>query len=132
MNNKIDKVHMKYARSHEWIRLNGPHARVGVSARAQKELGEIVYVELPKVGQEVQAGSEVAILESTKAAADIYCPVSGKVTQINETLQQDISLLNDFPESKGWLFELKVYNVSEIDQLLDQVAYQALIEPSPG
>ncbi len=119
---------MKYARSHEWIQMDKTHARVGISSRAQKELGEIVYVELPKIGQEVQAGSEIAILESTKAAADIYSPVTGTITKVNDALQQDTTLLNDFPESKGWLFEIEVHNPSEMDQLLDQAAYQTLTQ----
>jgi len=118
---------MKYTDSHEWIRMEESHATVGISAHAQKELGEIVYVELPEVGQEVQAGAEIAVLESTKAAADIYAPVSGKVTKVNESLKEDVSSLNASPESTGWLFELEVHNPAELDELLDQAAYQTLI-----
>lgn len=118
---------MKYTDSHEWIRVEGSHATVGISAHAQKELGEIVYVELPKVGQEVKAGGEIAVLESTKAAADIYAPVSGKVTKVNERLKEDVSSLNTSPESTGWLFEVEMENPAEVDELLDQTAYQTLI-----
>ena len=118
---------LRFHKEHEWIRVEGSHATVGISAHAQRELGEIVYVELPKVGQEVKAGGEIAVLESTKAAADIYAPVSGKVTKVNERLQEDVSSLNTSPESTGWLFEVEMENPAEVDELLDQTAYQTLI-----
>lgn len=118
---------MKYTDSHEWIRMEASRGTVGISVHAQKELGEIVYVDLPKVGEEVVAGAEIAVLESTKAAADIYTPVSGKVTKVNEKLKEDVSAINKSPESEGWLFEIEMHNPSELDALLDQAAYQSLI-----
>jgi len=118
---------MKYTDSHEWIRMEGNRGTVGISEHAQNELGEIVYVELPEIGQEVHAGAEIAVLESTKAAADIYAPVSGKVTKVNEILKEDVSTLNEAPEASGWLFEIEMHNPAELDQLLDQAAYQTLI-----
>lgn len=118
---------MKYTDSHEWICLQDTRARVGISAHGQKELGEIVYVELPKKGQIVSVGVEIAVLESTKAAVDIYSPLSGKVTKVNEALNQDISLLNEAPESEGWLFEIEIEDSAELDQLLDEESYQLLI-----
>lgn len=118
---------MKYTDSHEWISVEGDRARVGICMHAQKELGEVVHVELPELGQEVVAGSEIVTLESTKAATDIYTPISGRVAKINERLKEDLSLLNDYPESKGWLFELNLTNPLELKRLLDQTAYQKLL-----
>ena len=95
---------MKYTDTHEWISEEG---RVGISKRALEELGEIVYIELPKVGSTVQEGDEIAVLESTKAAADIYSPASGRVIRINPILESNLSSLNTDPEGEGWLFELE-------------------------
>ena len=117
---------MKYSDSHEWVRLEGNRGIVGISSYVQKELGEIVFVQFPKVGKQVQAGEEVAILESTKAATDIYAPISGMVTKINETLKENLSFLNRFPESSGWLFEIEPYDLEELKNLLDFKAYQVL------
>lgn len=90
--------------SHEWISEDG---KVGITKEAQKELGEIVYVELPKVGQEIKKGEEIAVLESTKAAVDIYSPASGRITQVNRALEEDPSLINSTPESDGWLYQIE-------------------------
>jgi len=114
---------MKYTESHEWVE-NG---KVGISSYASQELGNVVYIELPKVGQKVEAGQEVAILESTKAAADIYCPVSGTITAINQKLTEDPSLLNSSPEKDGWLFEISLSDASELDSLLSQEQYLQMI-----
>lgn len=115
---------MRYSESHEWF--NG--GRVGISIYAQKELGEIVYVELPKVGQEVKAGEEVAVLESTKAAADIYSPVSGKIVSVNEKLKEDPSLVNTAPEAEGYLFEIVLSNPSELNLLIRADEYQKMMQ----
>ena len=109
---------MHYTDSHEWVRLEGEIGSIGISIYAQKELGEIVYVQLPEVGQEIKVGEEVAILESTKAAADVYSPVSGRVVQVNEALQADSSLINTSPEGEGYLFKIKVSHPEEIESLL--------------
>ena len=114
---------MKYAETHEWIDVKEEKGRVGISSRAQKELGEIVYVELPKVGQEVKAGEEIAVLESTKAAADIYSPVSGKVTHVNEKVKEDPSLMNTDPEGEGYLFELALTHPEELETLTPRDLY---------
>ena|SRR3990167_2425274 len=118
---------MKYADSHEWIQVDGEVGLVGISSYAQQELGEIVYIELPKVGKVVRAGDEVAVLESTKAAADIYTPVSGTITRVNETLQSDVSSLNTDPENTGWLYEIKLSFKDELKDLLDENEYATLI-----
>jgi glycine cleavage system H protein len=114
---------MYYSDSHEWVRVEGEKGTVGISKHAQKELGEIVYVQLPKVGQEVKAGEEVVILESTKAAADIYSPVSGKIVKVNEALKEDIALINISPENEGYLFEIVLTHPDEIKKLIPQSDY---------
>lgn len=116
---------MKYTESHEWINpLNGC---VGISEHAQEELGEVVYVQLPYVGQQVEAGDEVAVLESTKAAADIYCPVSGKILAVNEQVRENPSLINASSEKEGWLFKIEMTDASELDSLLDRDLYHQLL-----
>jgi glycine cleavage system H protein len=118
---------MKYTQSHEWITLNGSVATVGVSQFAQKELGDIVYLELPQIGRQVKKGEEIAVLESTKAAADVYSPVSGKIIGVNQNLSESPELVNQDPESTGWLFRIELTHPSEMDHLMTAEAYQQLI-----
>lgn len=119
---------MKFTDSHEWIELEGKDiARVGITTYAQKELGDIVYVELPIVGKEVNAKQEVAVLESTKAAADIYSPLSGTITEINEKLSQVPELINQSPEKEGWIYKIRLSNSGEVDLLMEQADYQAML-----
>lgn len=117
---------MKYTESHEWIKNNADSgiATVGVTNFAQKELGEIVYVELPQVGKEVQSGAEAAVLESTKAAADVYAPASGVVVEVNERLKAESGLINLSPEDQGWIFKIKLTNAKELDMLLTDKEYK--------
>jgi glycine cleavage system H protein len=117
---------MKFTQSHEWIDLKGSTGTVGVSHYAQKELGEIVNIQLPKIGQTVKAGGEIAVLESTKAAADVYSPVSGKITALNESLLSDPGLVNRSPESSGWLFRIELSHPNEVNKLLSREQYHAL------
>lgn len=116
---------MKFTETHEWIDIENGIGTVGITEYAQKELGEIVYVELPKVGKEVKKGQEAVVLESTKAAADVYSPVSGKIVEVNTALSEASELVNSFPEKEGWLFKLALSNPQELDFLLDKVAYRA-------
>ncbi len=102
---KIDK---QYTETHEWFFLQGKIATIGISIKAKNELGEVVYVELPKVGSCIKKGGVLLVLESTKAAADIYAPLSGKVVAINESLQEHIEKLNLSPEGEGWLVQLEI------------------------
>lgn len=118
---------MKYSDSHEWVRIEDSVGQVGISTHAQKELGEIVYVELPRVGQEIKAGEEVAVLESTKAAADIYTPVSGTITKVNERVKETPSLLNTSPEEEGYLFEIALSNPEELERLMPVEAYNDMV-----
>ena len=107
---------MKFTQSHEWIEVEGDIGTVGITDHARKELGEIVFVELPKIGQKLKAGEEAAVLESTKAAADLYAPVTGEVVEVND-------------DSKGnWLFKIRLSSPSELDTLLDEVQYHSLIQ----
>lgn len=118
---------MKFSETHEWVRVEDGVAIVGITDFAQKELGEIVYVELPIVGKSVKAGEEAAVLESTKAAADVYSPISGKVMEVNEKLKEASELINHSPEKEGWIFKLQLSDESELDKLMDLKTYQATL-----
>lgn len=117
----------KFSDSHEWVKVEGDTALVGITAHAKEELGEIVYVELPSLGKEIKAGEEVVVLESTKAAADIYSPISGKIVAINEHLKEMTEKVNLSPEEEGWLFKLKLSRPEELSLLLTEEQYKSLI-----
>ena len=119
---------MKYTETHEWIEVKGDEGTVGISSHAQTELGEIVYVELPKTDQTVRAGEEVCVLESTKAAADVYSPVSGTIIAINEALKEDSGLINQAPQKEGWLYKIKLSQPQELESLLTEENYLALFQ----
>lgn len=119
---------MKFTESHEWILVDRNVGTVGVTEYAQKELGEIVYVELPEVGKNVKAGEEAAVLESTKAAADIYSPVSGKIIAVNEALANASELINQSPEDKGWIFKIELFAPDELEGLMDRGQYQSSLK----
>lgn len=114
---------MYYSDSHEWVRVEGEKGWVGISVHAQEELGEIIYVQLPAVGGRVKSGEEVAVLESTKAAVDIYSPVSGTIVGVNEALKEDVALLNYSPEGEGYLFEITLTHPEEVKRLIPQEDY---------
>ena len=121
---------LKYSESHEWIRLEGGNGRVGITDHAQAELTDVVYVELPKVGATVQAKQPVAVVESVKAASDIYSPVSGTIVEINTALESNPALVNTDPFGEGWLFVVSVGDAGELANLLDAAAYGELISGS--
>ncbi|MBS0650287.1 MAG: glycine cleavage system protein GcvH [Verrucomicrobia bacterium] len=114
---------MKFTETHEWINIENGIGTVGITHHAQQELGEVVYLELPAVGKKVKAGEEVAVLESTKAAADIYSPVSGEIVAINQRLHDFIHEINQDAQTQGWLFKIKVTQPDELDQLLSREQY---------
>jgi glycine cleavage system H protein len=114
---------MKFTESHEWILVENGIGTVGITDVAQRELGEVVYVELPSVGKHVKAGQEVAVLESTKAAADIYSPVSGEIIEINQKLLDFVQDINRSAENHGWLFKIKLTHPKELDELLTRQQY---------
>ena len=118
---------MKYSDSHEWVKVREGVAVVGITEYAQKELGDIVFIELPALGKRFRAGEEAAVLESTKAAADIHTPVSGEIVEINHELDTYPDTVNKFPEGKGWLFKIKLANPSEVDFMLTKEQYLDLI-----
>lgn len=115
---------MKYTESHEWIEVDGETGTVGITDFAQGELGDIVYVELPEIGKTLDAGDEVAVLESTKAAADIYSPVTGQIIEVNDQLELTPELINHSPMEGGWIFKIKLLQPSEMEKLLDTAPSQ--------
>lgn len=114
----------KFSREHEWVEINGSEVTVGITDYAQHALGDVVYAELPKVGRSVKQREETAVVESVKAASDVYAPVSGTVTAVNEALSADPSLVNRAAESDGWFFRLQVSDPAELDGLLDEQGYK--------
>jgi len=118
---------LRFLPSHEWLRLEGDIATVGITDHAQAELTDVVFVELPAVGKSVDAGDPTAVVESVKAASDIYAPVSGEVVAGNAEVEADPSLVNTDPYGKGWIYQLKVKNQADIAGLMDAAAYQAHI-----
>ena len=119
---------LRYTKSHEWVRVEGQTATVGITDHAQAELTDVVYVELPQVGKELKAGEACAVVESVKAASDIYAPLSGRVTEVNTKLEQDPGLVNSDPYGEGWFFKMELTCPEEVSQLLDAQAYARLIE----
>jgi glycine cleavage system H protein len=117
-----------YTEEHEWIRVEGDSATVGITDFAQGQLGDIVFVELPSEGQQVTKGGEAAVVESVKAASDVYAPVTGEVTEANAALTDDPSLVNTDPEGEGWFFRLRLSDTSELDGLMDADTYKAFCE----
>ena len=116
-----------YTKEHEWVRVEGDTATVGVSSHAQEQLGDIVFAEVPEAGRKVSKGQEAAVVESVKAASDVYAPVSGEVIEGNAALADDPSLINSDPEGEGWFFKLKLDNPGELDGLMDESAYRDFV-----
>jgi len=118
---------LKYTADHEWIALDGEIATVGITDHAQEELTDIVYVELPEVGLECEAEQGIAVVESVKAASDIYAPLAGEVVETNIDLDADPSLVNSAPHGKGWMFKMKVQNLEDVEKLMNAEAYTSHI-----
>lgn len=116
-----------YTQDHEWIDVAGGEATVGITDYAQGQLGDVVFVDLPDSGRTVTKGGEAAVVESVKAASDVYAPVSGTVTESNPALADDPSLVNSAPEGEGWFFKLTLSDASELDGLMDKAAYDAFV-----
>ena len=116
---------MRYTRTHCWVRLEGPVAVVGITDYAQEQMSELTFVELPEVGEQVDAEEEVAVVESTKSANDVYAPVAGTIVEVNEALLEQPELVNGDPFGKGWLFKIKPVRKADLDDLLDADAYEA-------
>ncbi len=116
-----------FTKDHEWIDVDGATATVGITSYAQEQLGDIVFVEVPEAGTVVTKGSDAAVVESVKAASDVYAPVSGTVSQGNAALADEPALVNTAPESEGWFFKLTLDDESELDGLMDRAAYDAFV-----
>jgi glycine cleavage system H protein len=118
----------RYTRDHEWIRLDGDVGTVGISNYAQSQLGDIVFVELPEVGRTLAKGSEAAVVESVKAASDVYAPASGEVIEVNEALEGAPATVNEDAEGKGWFMRVKLANIGELEELMTAEAYEQYVE----
>jgi glycine cleavage system H protein len=116
-----------FTKEHEWIRVDGDTATVGISNHAQEQLGDIVFAEVPEAGRRVIKGQEAAVVESVKAASDVYAPVSGEVIEGNAALADDPALINSDPEGRGWFFKLRLDNPGELDGLMDEAAYRDFV-----
>jgi glycine cleavage system H protein len=117
-----------FTREHEWIRVDGDTATVGISNHAQEALGDIVFAEVPEAGRQLNKGQEAAVVESVKAASDVYAPVSGEVIEGNQAVADDPALVNSDPEGQGWFFKLKLSDPSELDGLMDEAAYREWVK----
>ncbi len=119
---------VKYTKEHEWIRVEEGVGVVGITEYAQEQLGDIVYVELPEVGAGMKQGAEAAVVESVKAASEVYAPVGGEVTEVNQNLADNPGTVNTDAMGEGWFFKMKIANTDEVDRLMDGVDYQEYVE----
>ncbi|HGX3399631.1 glycine cleavage system protein GcvH [Acinetobacter nosocomialis] len=116
---------LKYARTHEWVKVEGDLVITGITDHAQDELGDLVYVETPKVGSQVTAGEQAGVVESVKTASDIHAPVSGTVVEVNTNLEDDPDFVNEDPYGKGWIYKIKPDNMADVEKLLTNEEYEA-------
>ena len=119
---------VRYTKEHEWVRMDGEIATIGIAADAQDALGDIVFVELPEVGREVAEGEAVAVVESVKAASDVFSPLAGTVVEVNEAIVEEPALVNRDPTGEGWFFRVEVTDPSTYDALMDEEAYAEFVE----
>ena len=119
---------LKFSKEHEWVRLEGDIATVGISHFAQEQLGDVVFVELPEVGRLVARNGDAAVVESVKAASEVYAPVSGEVVEVNGALEDDPELVNKSPTDKGWFMKIRMSDASELDGMMDEAAYKDFVE----
>ena len=117
-----------FTREHDWVRIDGDTATVGITDHAQEALGDIVFTEVPEAGKQVAKGKEAAVVESVKAASDVYSPVSGEVTEGNQAVVDDPSLVNSDPEGEGWFFKVRLADSGELDGLMDESAYREWVK----
>jgi len=119
---------MRFSKDHEWVNLDGDTATIGITAYAADQLGDVVFVDLPTAGKSVKAGEGLAVVESVKAASDVYSPVAGEVTEVNAALSDEPQTVNDAPEAGGWFVKLKVADPKALDALMDRPAYEAYLK----
>jgi glycine cleavage system H protein len=120
----------RFTKDHEWIRVEGGIGTVGITDHAQGQLGDIVFVEVPEVGRKAKQAEAVAVVESVKAASDVFAPISGEVTEVNSELATNPALVNDDAEGKAWFFKIKVADEGELSKLMDRAAYEAFVKES--
>ena len=118
---------IRYSKDHEWIAVDGDVATIGITHHAQEQLGDVVFVELPAVGAAVVSGTQAAVVESVKAASEVYAPVTGEVTAVNKELESDPAMVNRSAEADGWFMKVKLADPSELDGLMDKQAYDAFV-----
>lgn len=118
----------RYTKDHEWVRLEGDIVTIGITEYAQEQLGDLVFVELPEVGRDVETGDAVAVVESVKAASDVYAPLAGKVVEVNQSVVDDPALVNAEPETEAWLFKIELSDPETFDDLLDEAGYREFLE----
>ena len=118
----------KYTKDHEWISIDNGVATVGISNHAQESLGDIVFIELPSVGKSVYAKDEICVVESVKAASDIYAPIDGEILEVNNNLESDAAIINQDAENTGWIFKMKVSNLSQYEELMTEDDYKKFLE----
>jgi glycine cleavage system H protein len=119
---------LRYTKDHEWVRMDGDAAVVGISDHAQNALGDVVFVDLPEVGREVAAHEAIAVVESVKAASDIYAPIAGRISEVNSALAENPGLVNSDPTGEGWFLKIEPKDPAEIGALMDEAAYHAFLE----
>ena len=119
---------IRYSKDHEWVRREGEDAVIGITDYAQNQLGDVVYVELPAVGRALEQGGDAAVVESVKAASEVYAPVAGTVTAVNELLSGEPGRVNADPEGEGWFFRVKLSDPKQLDGLMDAAAYKSFVE----
>jgi len=119
---------VKYTEDHEWIKMDGDIGTVGITPYAAGQLGDVVYVELPEIGREVGKGDEAAVVESVKAASEVYAPVGGEVTEVNGTLEDAPETVNASADGEGWFLKMKIADASELESLMDEAAYKTYCE----
>jgi glycine cleavage system H protein len=122
------KTDKRFTKDHEWVMLDGDIATVGITDHAQEQLGELVFIELPELQREVAANEACAVVESVKAASDVYAPLAGKVAEINDTITEDPSIVNNDAEGEGWFFRLELDDPDSFEELMDQDAYDEFLE----
>jgi glycine cleavage system H protein len=118
----------RFTKDHEWIRLDGDIATVGITRHAQEQLGDVVFVELPEAGRKVAQGDAVAVVESVKAASDVFAPIAGEVTEANGAIADQPGLVNEDAEGRGWFFKLRIADAAGLEALMDRAAYEAFVQ----
>jgi len=122
----------KFSKKHEWVSVEGDVATVGITKHATEMLGDIVFVEVPEIGKEIEQNNQAAVVESTKAASDVYSPISGAVTEGNKAIVDDPSIVNSDPEGASWFFKIKIKNISELDSLMTKSDYDKFVAENPS